>query len=86
LTELRFYVPLDTKQVISETFPKAISWLGMEKLNLTQQKHAFTTQKNCTATQKTKARFSRLLQHAPWKRRGPIFISVLHKFVTYLLT
>jgi len=30
LTELRFYVPLDTKQVISETFPKSISWLGME--------------------------------------------------------
>jgi len=28
---LRFYVPLDTKQVISETFPKPIFWLGMEK-------------------------------------------------------
>jgi len=36
---LQFYVPLDTKQVISETLPKTISWLGMEKLNLTQQKH-----------------------------------------------
>jgi len=31
LTELWFYVQLDTKQVISETFPKPISWLGMEK-------------------------------------------------------
>jgi len=51
LTELWFYVPLDTKQVISETFPKPISWLGMEKLNLTQQKHTFTNQKKCTTTQ-----------------------------------
>jgi len=30
--------------MISETFPKPISWLGMEKQNLTQQKHAFTNQ------------------------------------------
>jgi len=28
---LRFYVPLNTKYVILETFPKPISWLGMEK-------------------------------------------------------
>jgi len=32
-------------QNISETFPKPISLLGMEKLNLTQQKHTFTNQK-----------------------------------------
>jgi len=40
-----------------------ISWLGMEKLNLTQQKHTFTNQKKCTTTQNTntKARFSCLL-------------------------
>jgi len=31
--------------------PKPISWLGMEKLNLTQQKHAFSNQKKCTTTQ-----------------------------------
>ena len=31
LTESRFYVPLDTKHVILETFPKVISWLGIEK-------------------------------------------------------
>jgi len=31
LTQLRFYVPLDTKYVILP-----ISWLGIEKLNLTQ--------------------------------------------------
>jgi len=28
---LRFYAPLNTKSVISETFPKTISWLDMEK-------------------------------------------------------
>jgi len=50
LTELWFYVPLDTKQVILETFPKPTSWLGIEKLNLTQQKHTFTNQKECTTT------------------------------------
>ena len=27
---LRFYIPLDTKYVISETFPKPISWFDME--------------------------------------------------------
>jgi len=41
---------------------------------------------NRKITQKTKARFSRLLQHPALKWRGPILISALHKFVTYLLT
>jgi len=36
LTELWFYVPLDRKYVILETFPIPISWLGKEKLNLTE--------------------------------------------------
>jgi len=40
-----FYVPLNTKYVISDMFPKPISWLGMEKLNLTQQKQTSTSQK-----------------------------------------
>ena len=31
--------------------PKPISWLGMEKLNLTQQKHTFANQNKCTAIQ-----------------------------------
>jgi len=48
----------------------------MEKLNLTQQKHALTNQKKCTKTQnkhkKTKARFSRLLRHPAWKRSGSV--------------
>jgi len=50
----------------------------MEKLNLTQQKHAFTNQTKRTTTQnkhkKTKARFSRLLQHLVLKLRGPVLI------------
>jgi len=61
----------------------------MEKQNLTQQKHAFTDQNECTTTQnkhkKTKARFSRLLRHPAWKWGGPILLLALHKFVTYLL-
>ena len=35
--------------------------------------------------EKTKARFSRFLRHPAWKRTGPILVSALHKFVTYLL-
>jgi len=57
----------------------------MEKQNVTQQKHTFTNQKKCT-TQKTKARFSHLLRHLALKRRERILVSVLHKFVTHLLT
>jgi len=89
VSELQFYIPLNTKQVILETLPKPIAWLGMEKLNITQQKHTFTKENKCTTTQnkqKSKARFIRLLRHLAWKRRGPIPISVLHKSVTYLLT
>ena len=70
-------------------FPKPISWLSMEKLNLTQQNHTFSNQKKCTTTQnkhkKTKPRFSRLLGHPVWKQKGPILVSALHKCVTYLL-
>jgi len=32
-------------------FPKPSSWLGMEKQNLTQQKHMFINQKKFTTTQ-----------------------------------
>ena len=48
---LRFYIALDTKWVISETFFPANLLDGVEKLNLTQQKHAFTNQKKCTTRQ-----------------------------------
>jgi len=79
-----------TSHFTSDTFPKPISWLGMEKQNLTQQKDAFTDQNKCTTHNKQKKLrpgllFSHLLQHPAWKWRGPILISVLHKFVTYLL-
>ena len=52
-------------------------WLGMEKkLNLTQQNHALTKQKNVLQhkinTKKTKVRFSRLVRHPAWKRSGSI--------------
>jgi len=63
--------------------------LVWKKQNLTQQKHTFTNQKNAQHkinTQKTKARFSRLLRHPAWKRRGPIPVSARHKSVTYLLS
>jgi len=44
---------------MSETLPKPITWLGMEKLNLTQQKHIFSHQSkemyyNTKYTKKTK--------------------------------
>jgi len=45
----------------------------MEKMNLAQQKHAFSNQKKSTVIQnkqKTEARFSRLLQLAAWKPSG----------------
>jgi len=90
LTELRFFVPLDTKYVnFSETFPEPISWVDMKKLNLIQQKHTITNQTKCTTTSNkhkiTKDTFSRLLRHPARKRRGPILVLALHKSVTYLL-
>jgi len=45
------------------------------KNTITQNKH-----------QKTKARFSCLLRHPAWKWRGPVLISALYNFGTYLLT
>ena len=48
---LRFHVPLDAKQVTSETFPKPTAWLSTEKLNPNTTKHRFTNQKKCNKTQ-----------------------------------
>ena len=44
--------PTRHKRVISETFPQAsaLAWQG-KKINPTQQKQAFTSQKKCTKTQ-----------------------------------
>ena len=87
---LRFYVLLNTKQVILETFLKPISWLGMEEQNLTQQKHAFTNQNKCTTTQnkhkKPKARFSPSFNN--WPENGDslfLFWCFINLSLSYLL-
>jgi len=54
----------------------------MEKQKLTQQKHTLTDQKKCSTMQKVKPG---LVASYDWKRRGPILVSALHKFVAYLL-
>jgi len=68
-----------------------MAWYGKTKPN-TKSMHItihqskeiyYTTQ---IKHRKTKGRFSRLLRHPAWKRRGPILVSVLHKSVTYLDT
>ena len=54
LIEWRFYVPLDTKCVSSETLPQAdVACLGMErnKIYRTQQEQALADRKKCTTTQ-----------------------------------
>jgi len=48
--------------VISETLPEPISWLGIEKHNLTPQKHAFINQNKCTTTNLS---LTYLLRHLP---------------------
>jgi len=66
------------------TFPNQISWLGMEKLNLMQQKHAFADQKKCTTTQNKHNKSSTVAKmgdrghnrHAP-KRGGGAAVSLL---------
>jgi len=85
------YLKTDWLKVLCPTQHKTGHFLAWyeKKTNLIQQKHTFTNQHKCTTTQnkqKNKARFSRLVRHPAWKWRGPIIISVLHKFVTYLLT
>jgi len=62
-----------------------LAWYGRTKPNTTkaqiyQSKEMYYKIKH----KKTKARFSRLLQHLDWKRRGPILVSALHKSVTKL--
>ena len=41
---------------------------------------------NIKQHKKTKARFGRLLRPLAWKWRGPILVSAIQKFVSYLLT
>ena len=88
--KLRFYVPLNTKYVISEMFPSPISWLGIEKQNLTQQKHALTNQNKCTTTQNKHKKLKPGLVASyniwPGNAEGLFwFWHFINKFVTYLL-
>jgi len=78
-----------------EDVPQAnlLAWYGKTKRNLIQKActHHSPVKRNIGyyTTQikhrKTKGRFSRLLRHPAWKRRGPILVSALHKSGTYLL-
>jgi len=88
LIELRFYVPLDTTQVISETFFLANLLAGYGKQQQNKSTHSSIKRnvQQYKINTKTKAKFSGLLRHLPWKRRGPILVLAPHKFVTYLLT
>jgi len=66
-----------------------LAWYG-KTISLTQQKHTHSPIKRNVLQHKintkTKARFSRLLRDTVWKRRGPILVSALHKFIAYILT
>jgi len=66
-------------------FPKPISWLGMEKLNLTQQKHTFTNQNKCTTTQNKHKKLKPGLVASYAIRPGNGEGLALHKSVIYLL-
>jgi len=84
------YVTLDTEYVISETFPEPmpISCFGIDKLNLTQQKHTFTNQKKCTTQNKHKKLKPGLVASydiPPGNRQGLFWFWRFIHF-TYLLT
>jgi len=87
---LNFEYPTDIYKSGGRSFRRRSQskFLGLVwKNNLTQQNHTFTNQKKCTTIQnkqKTKARFSCLLQHPAWKWREPIMALALHKFVNLL--
>jgi len=54
-----------------------VAWYGKTKPNTT--KHTFAIKKKCTTTQNKHKK----LRHLAWKRRGPILVLALHKFITY---
>jgi len=85
LTELRFYIPFDVKNVILETFPKPIYWLGIEKLNLTQQKHTFTNQKKCTTEMQKKLKPGLVTSYDIWPGNGE-GLFWFRRFINLLLT
>jgi len=85
------YVLLNTKQVNSETFPRPISWPGMEKLNLTHKSTHSPIKTNVLRhkinTKKTKARLSHLHDIRPGNGEGLFwFRCFINLSLTYLLT
>ena len=72
-------------------FPKPISWLRMEKQNLTQQKPAITNQKKCTTTQNKhkKLKPGLVASYDIWPRNGEgrfLFLCFITLSLTYLNT
>jgi len=87
LIKSRFYVPPDTKYVISETFFPANLLAKYWKTKTNTTKQTCIRNKiyyNTKWTQKTKAKLG-YLQPPAWKQTEPILVSALHKFVAYLL-
>ena len=79
--------PIWHKWVISETFFPANLLAKYWKTKTNTTKQTCICNKiyyNINLTPKTKVRFGRLLRPPASKRRGPILVSVFHKFVTYL--
>ena len=63
-----------------------LAWYGKTKPNTTKARISplkTNVLQHKINTKKHKARFSRLLRHPAWKRRGSILILALHKSVTY---
>ena len=63
-----------------------LAWCGKTKPNITKARIHQSEETTQNKHKKTKARFSRLLRHLAWKRRGSTLVSALHKLDTYLLT
>jgi len=69
-----------------------LTWYGKTKPNATKtcihqsKENLRNVLQHKISTQKTKARFSRFLRHLDRKRRGPILVLALLKFVTYIIT
>ena len=68
------------KNILLQILPSLCSYQdsNLSLFHVSSQKKFTTTQNK---PKKTKARFSRFLRHLAWKRRGPILILALHKFV-----
>jgi len=85
LTEFRFYVPLSTRYVISETLnflANLLAWYGKTKPNTTKA-HIHQSKEMYNMQNKHKKLKSGLVASYYIQ---PILILALHKFVTYLLT